>query len=329
MVDDKMTKLNPYQSLYLDALRGMSALAVLLGHILSSNPQTHSYIAFFPIQSYGVIIFFALSGFLIGYSCIVKKEYSYWEFLVDRFSRIFCVYVPSLIFVSIIDNLFLNHVTLQLDESFSTFVLNILMLNQVCYYKLYSILPRISAFGSAAQLWTLAIEWWLYVGFGGVFFFSLRSSLRTNILTSILLFFSFATLYFVSKGLVFIWFISVFIAVIFNYRVKFPVSSVQKISSVLMVMSFISKFFMKLKVIFVFFSNISYSLYLTHYSIWRVYETKYGIDGYADVLALSLICIVVSYVFTLLIDSKYRVFRDFLRDKIVYLTNYRIKEMSV
>lgn len=93
----------------LDGLRGLAALAVLLGHL----PQiTDSVIAFYFkyftwtsfIASSAVDVFFVLSGFLITRNLIRDKEkgrFSFKKFYLKRFLRIFPIYYLTILLVGI------------------------------------------------------------------------------------------------------------------------------------------------------------------------------------------------------------------------------------
>lgn len=76
-----MNKLNDGQSVFVNGLWGISALAVLFGHVFSSKSD---FLEFFPIQSYAVICFFALSGFIICYNCLIRENYSFDEYMIDQ-----------------------------------------------------------------------------------------------------------------------------------------------------------------------------------------------------------------------------------------------------
>ncbi|MDR1160705.1 MAG: acyltransferase [Tannerellaceae bacterium] len=93
----------------LGGLRGFAALAVLLGHL----PQiTDSVIAFYFkyftwtsfLASSAVDVFFVLSGFLITRNLIRDKEkgrFSFKNFYLKRFLRIFPIYYLSIVLVGI------------------------------------------------------------------------------------------------------------------------------------------------------------------------------------------------------------------------------------
>ncbi len=163
-------RLTEGSSLLLDLLRGLSAQAVLLGHALfffgiygpGAAPGA------FVMQNFAVLVFFVLSGLLITYSTVNKirrggADYGFTRYFIDRFSRIFVTLVPALLLIVVLDlvSRSLAPGKYLYDDSFDlpTFVGNLLMLQD------FPKLP-ITSFGSGQTLWTLAIEWWIYLLFG-------------------------------------------------------------------------------------------------------------------------------------------------------------------
>ncbi len=169
-----MQRMNYTQSLSLDALRIFAVQLVLVGHALSY----FNIFQFDAIQNSAVVLFFILSGIVISYSLFHKMEkdnYKFREFYIDRFSRIYTALIPSLIFIFIIDLIQIYYLQNENYRYYNaldikTFIGNIFMLQD---FPLIQILHKfeISSFGltsfaSGRPLWTLAIEWWLYMSFG-------------------------------------------------------------------------------------------------------------------------------------------------------------------
>lgn len=155
-------------SVVLDALRLLAAQAVCLGHAISIfgvlpglQPPNFPY-----MQNVGVQVFFVLSGFLIAYT--LGRNAGFFEYVIDRFSRIYSTLVPALIFVLAVD--------LALDlpgtRDLKTFAGSILMLeNWRGPLRDHIAVP---SFGTASPLWTLALEWHIYI-FVGALWFARRS----------------------------------------------------------------------------------------------------------------------------------------------------------
>lgn len=152
-------RLSPDASVVLDIIRIFAAQAVLVGHSLS-------FLQIFPhlqppyapyMQNIGVLIFFVLSGLLISYSVrsrLDNGEYLFVHFLVDRFSRIYSALVPCLTLVALFDLYQIYYLgSYEYDKSFSVI-------------KFFGSLLLVGPFGSARPLWTLIIEWWLYMFYG-------------------------------------------------------------------------------------------------------------------------------------------------------------------
>ena len=92
---------------YIDALRGLAALAVLYlhaadlllrDHLVSNNFEIVIFRAltqFFDVGKIGVIVFFAISGFVIPLS-LVRRERSVLKFAIGRFFRLYPAYWLSI-----------------------------------------------------------------------------------------------------------------------------------------------------------------------------------------------------------------------------------------
>ena len=130
---------------------------------------------------------------MISYSLAGKaknKNYQYLDYLVDRAARIYTTFIPALVFVLFIDsfNILYNEDIYQYWSAFNlrTFVGNLLMLQD------FPGLP-ITSFGSARPFWTLAIEWWIYLFVGAVFFFIVKK--KNAPLLALIALFSFVPIY--------------------------------------------------------------------------------------------------------------------------------------
>lgn len=178
-----MLKINPLQSISLDLIRLLAAQMVLLGHAVSMYgiSENTAY-----IQNSGVVLFFVLSGLIISYTVMmksVKGNYSFKAFFIERFARIYSGLVPSLLLIAIVDYFLLNSQEsgyLYADAyDFRTFLGNLLMFQD--FYEVGHVFDRvfppalhITSFGSGRPLWTLAIEWWLYMAYGMIWFYFMQ-----------------------------------------------------------------------------------------------------------------------------------------------------------
>lgn len=163
-------------SVSLNLARGMSAQLVVFGHSIAIlgifkwfQPPTFPY-----IQNIGVVLFFFISGAVITYA-IRARPVSIEEFLFDRATRIFTALIPALILVALVDLYFAAGPQYKgYDLSLKTFVGNLLMMASYPKFGYFGTefdfsLMRVPPFGSLRPIWTVVVEWWLYVFFGVVF----------------------------------------------------------------------------------------------------------------------------------------------------------------
>jgi peptidoglycan/LPS O-acetylase OafA/YrhL len=167
-------------SVFIDLTRALAAQLVVVGHALSFT----GFLSFtekegrFYMQNFAVVIFFFISGLLIGHTTLNKsaadRRYGFADFFTDRFSRIYTVYLPVLLIIFCIDL-----ITVKAGGTYSyysgfnlkTFFANVLMLQyfpDVMSGLTYTL--NVEPFGSGRPLWTIAIEWWFYLFFGWIFF---------------------------------------------------------------------------------------------------------------------------------------------------------------
>jgi len=162
-------KLSENSSLGLDVIRIISIQMVVIGHGISFF-GIFTFLQFpnFPwIQNIGVVVFFLLSGFLVTHVTLKKMnnpQYSFKEFFIERASRIYSVYIPVLLIIVGLDAilfLYLGATNTYNSYNVETFFYNILMLQDS-----FPLLVDSTSFGSARQLWTLPVFWWIYMVFG-------------------------------------------------------------------------------------------------------------------------------------------------------------------
>lgn len=166
----------------LNLMRGVSAQMVLVGHtvlfVFYPVPSLgHSYVGY--MASFGVVVFFILSGYLITASAsrTMDEGGGFTEFFVARFSRIYTALVPALILIAALDLYYIelhgvaahwNNATITMKH----WIGSLFMLQSgPAMNGVHNIFPLGgSAFGSGRPLWTLSFEWWLYMSFGMIFF---------------------------------------------------------------------------------------------------------------------------------------------------------------
>ena len=161
-------------SAFLNIIRYLAAFAVCVGHAANVfglhnrfMPLNSPY-----IQNLGVIIFFIMSGFLIAHilgSQSKNPGYSYLNYLVDRFSRIYSAYLPALFVIAFIDYLYRTEGGVEAPYlGAKIFIGNVFMLQN--YLGPFKNVFAVPAYGTAGQLWTLSIEFFIYIFIGSLFF---------------------------------------------------------------------------------------------------------------------------------------------------------------
>lgn len=169
-------RLTAAQSAHLNTLRGGAAQLVLLHHALGVSFPDRGYDRW-GLGSLGVLMFFLMSGFLITHTIanrIAEQRFSFGEFAISRFSRIYTAYLPALGFVALVDQISSRApgYAYHADYNLGTALGNLAMLQD---FPLFQILRRlhvpeqpwfVASFGSGRQFWTISIEWWIYMSVG-------------------------------------------------------------------------------------------------------------------------------------------------------------------
>jgi peptidoglycan/LPS O-acetylase OafA/YrhL len=176
--------LSPAQRLYLDVLRAGAAMMVLFGHTAHFF-LPHSFLGAGWVQGLGVYLFFLISGFLISLSVFERRHnphYGFRAYFIDRFCRIYSAFLPALVLVVVLDSFVHTSPVYEWRRDYTPqdWIGNLLMLQD---FPIFQILRRLGApdsdwfigpFGSARPFWTISIEWWIYMLFGGVVLIWLR-----------------------------------------------------------------------------------------------------------------------------------------------------------
>lgn len=339
-------KLNSSQSIFLDLLRFFAVQFVLIGHAL--DDLTLCRIEW--LQNLSVVVFFILSGIVISYSTIQKTEkgYSLKEYLIDRFSRIYVAYVPCLIFIFALD---FAHIYLDASSysyllaiNIKTFVGNLFMLQDFPFQHV------ITSFGSGRPLWTLAIEWWLYMIFGVLLlkFWSkfdlkyvpllLLCSVvpiyhiigRGNSLTLLWIFGVMVTMsipYFYKARTKSLYWLFIIFSLLFIIRIGIKRDAYDLGCGILisfliaLVLIYLSKnkceVHSKLQSVTKSMVSYSFTLYLIHYSILDFITSmiNHSRNQWLLLLITILLCNFVAKVLALYTEDKYKIFASFLKNK--------------
>jgi len=102
MIDETSPTSNPSRFAFLDALRGIAALAVVITHILEEvSPEFHSIRGtYFDLGSCAVTVFFLCSGFIIPVS--LERVGSIRKFWIRRIFRLYPLYWISVMLVVLV-----------------------------------------------------------------------------------------------------------------------------------------------------------------------------------------------------------------------------------
>ena len=163
-----------WHSMLISLLRGLAALVVAAAHLraqvypgfgeVTKPPLLFQGIAFSAGFAYlAVIVFFVLSGWLVGGSFLNKLDSgrAFQNYTVDRVSRLWVVLVPTFLVVLLagaaVGILDAAHVSLATSEPYSVSVFfgNMIGLQTIL----------VPPFGGNFPLWSLANETWYYVLF--------------------------------------------------------------------------------------------------------------------------------------------------------------------
>ncbi|SDS77405.1 acyltransferase family protein [Bradyrhizobium canariense] len=348
-------------SITLDLLRAIAAQMVCVGHALYFFTEWRP--AGPLMQNVGVLLFFALSGFLIAYTLTERSKnpaYGFWQFFIERFARIYSGLVPALIFVAVLDGAviyFSGDPASVPSYSGKIFLDNLLMLEGYRGINLITNLHS-AVFGSAAPLWTLVVEWHIYMFVGALFFMGAKPRLIPWLIP-VALFFGQTSTHFllgsvqddgVGRGLFMLWlggayvffaartaiipylpavgltFISAVCYVLLTPPQKeydFRTYTVLLIFVFAVVMASQAKHFItsaRVVSIITFFAGYSFTLYLIHYTIfWAIHVLSPG-DGTMKFICSILLSNGIAAVIASQTEMKHKSLARFLKQA---ATRYR------
>jgi peptidoglycan/LPS O-acetylase OafA/YrhL len=200
-------------SVHLDALRGFAAFCVLLNHLRDAlfvdyeavarhNPLTSAAYLASGLGRQSVIVFFVLSGYLVGGSVLRSVRSGSWSwraYLLARLSRLYVVLLPALLLGGALDWLGMHmsgtEAVYSGNSGMHALVINvhtvltwpILAANALFLQTIQ--LPGLGShpvptFGSNGALWSLSYEFWYYLAFPPLVFLLARSqSWKTRVLS--------------------------------------------------------------------------------------------------------------------------------------------------
>ncbi|MDE1178851.1 MAG: acyltransferase [Edaphobacter sp.] len=190
-------KTSTWSSVHLDAVRGLAALAVMMFHdksfffsslsdstadvqapVLNSSTATPAPPPVFhrraDMGNTPVMIFFVLSGYLVGGSVIKSLKRQTWSaktYLIKRLTRLWVVLLPALLFGLLLDNIgyrllgapgqiYVAHIGFVYPHVAQDFRLTTILGNIFFLQGIFVSTP-----GSNGALWSLSNEFWYYILF--------------------------------------------------------------------------------------------------------------------------------------------------------------------
>lgn len=160
-------KMDEDYSLYLDCTRFFAAVFVVVAHLIQGSIFNSAVAHYIPdLGREAVMIFFVLSGYVIAYTCDVKKP-SLSEYAIARASRIYSVAFPVLI-MSFLAVYLSSNVSgtdyYQINKFFIYIPFHSLFLGEIWNMaeRPHWLVPY----------WSLSYEVWYYIFFASIYFFS-------------------------------------------------------------------------------------------------------------------------------------------------------------
>ncbi|WP_339031839.1 acyltransferase [Bradyrhizobium symbiodeficiens] len=323
-------------SIALDLLRAVAAQMVCVGHawnVVIGQRNTQA-------PAWGVLAFFILSGFVIAHTLSTKSksiDYGLLRYAVDRISRIYCAYLPAMMFMLLVENT-ISHlgVTPLGSTDWKTFLANLAML------QIYPGLPFLN-FGASGQTTSIAVEFHIYFFVGGTWFLCIRRNRVAAMIVAMafctlpiaysldlsgralfVLWLAGFALYFllssvtVSRGLG-LQLCAVWLFAIYQSRDFFTPADPYSLSNYLplifgfgsiVVISQCTKALIPVERLVRFFADYSLSLFLIHFVIVIYFSKTFpqsGVVGFLIVVALSN---VLSAIFARFTEAKYKIVAD-------------------
>ncbi|MEM7638223.1 MAG: acyltransferase [Pseudomonadota bacterium] len=158
-------------SLYLDVLRLLGAIMVVLAHwaFPRFTGSDHMWARQHDLGGDGVVIFFVLSGLLIAYTAEKRAAEGASLFAADRLSRLWSVALPALILCYVLDLVgqaaapdIYAIVGYDGGVSWQSLLAGATFTNEIWFFS--------SQPGSNGPYWSLGYEAWYYAIFAGFFF---------------------------------------------------------------------------------------------------------------------------------------------------------------
>jgi peptidoglycan/LPS O-acetylase OafA/YrhL len=160
-------ELNRATSLYLDLVRPMAAVIVLLSHV-SQHDLTGGQLGVFAYTGVEAVdVFFVLSGFVIAH-VYATREADWRAFAISRAARIYSVAIPALVLTALADAIGQSFDMTPYQSGYQAFTPGLLVRSLLFLGEQWNA-HRFP--GTDGPYWSLGFEVWYYVAFG-VFVFA-------------------------------------------------------------------------------------------------------------------------------------------------------------
>jgi peptidoglycan/LPS O-acetylase OafA/YrhL len=173
------------KSLYLHFLRILSAVIVCLGHTKEfffvhmnqgAHPLEKSIRLFLGLGTSAVVVFFFLSGYLVGgkeIGNLLSRKLNFKNYIFDRLTRLWIVLIPALILTYILNSFTCGSSKISLYCSADSQLASHSAIPPLFSQKILDFISNIfflapfkgNVWGGNGPLWSLSYEFWYYIVF--------------------------------------------------------------------------------------------------------------------------------------------------------------------
>jgi peptidoglycan/LPS O-acetylase OafA/YrhL len=166
VIKNNVRTLNGYAGLFLDSVRILCALIVLLEHCSLILVPGWLSLPFAGLRHGAVIVFFVLSGFVIAHTTSSRKR-TFEAYLVSRFSRLYSIFIPAIVVTivcAVLAFLLNPGIYFQYDRGSNIvrYFITLFFCNELWFT---SSAPPINS-----PFWSLGFEFWYYMFFAFIYY---------------------------------------------------------------------------------------------------------------------------------------------------------------